>query len=247
MAYDDLAVIILAAGKGTRMKSALAKVLHKVADKSMVVHVIESARRVAPDHIHVVVGHQAERVKEEISHHVQVKYSLQKALLGTGDAVKSALGDIDPGIEHVLVLCGDVPLIETQTLDTLLKGHVEKSSTVTVLAALVEDPHGYGRIITDPDGRVIAIREQADASEAEKKINTVNTGIFCFNRHFLDIGIKEIQPDNNQAEYYLTDLVEIAQKQSETIIAVTMDDPSQVMGVNTLQELEKANKIIRNR
>ncbi len=243
--FKDLAIIILAAGKGTRMKSDLAKVLHKVSDKSMVVHVVEAAAKIAPDNIHVVVGHQAGKVQKEIDQFFNVSYSVQEQLLGTGDAVKAALPGLKSNINHVLVLCGDVPLIEPATLISLLEDHVQQNAKVTVLATNVENPTGYGRIVLNEKGQLLCIREEADASETERQIKNVNTGIYCFDCTLLRTAIKQLQPTNKQAEYYLTDVIEIAQNKHEKITAVTMDDPNQVMGVNTLKDLDRAEQLVQ--
>ena len=238
---NKIAVIILAAGKGSRMKSDLAKVLHKVAGKSMVNHVIEAAKEVASSHIHVVVGHQAETVQKEIQKDHNVQFVLQKELLGTGDAVKSALPGLDACIEHVLVLCGDVPLIKKQTIADLVSAHRNQPADLTVLAAKVNDPTGYGRIIQDNEGQLLAIREEADATDLERQIDIVNTGIFCFEKRFLESGLGRIQNNNSQGEYYLTDLVEVAvQNKAKTLVKIT-DDVEQVMGVNTMEQLTRIN------
>lgn len=241
---DTLSVIILAAGKGTRMKSDLPKVLHPVAGTPMVNHVVASAYSLCRDNIHVVVGHQAEKVRQVVSERFDVSFALQTELLGTGDAVKAALPDLAAHVRDVLVLCGDVPLIQPQTLESLVKTHGDTGAKVTVLAVDVEDPTGYGRIIRDSRGHVVAIREEADASAAEKAVRTVNTGIYCFDRGFLEIAVEALQPENSQAEYYLTDVIQIAFNQGEKIEAVTMADPRQVIGVNTREELEKAAGLI---
>ncbi|WP_300459076.1 sugar phosphate nucleotidyltransferase [Desulfobacula sp.] len=245
MGYKDVGIVILAAGKGTRMKSDMAKVLHKVAGKSMIVHVIECARKIARDNIHVVVGYQAEQVKNEINRWFKVKFALQPRLLGTGDAVKSALPGMMPHIKDVLVLCGDVPLIQEKTLRKLIDGHKKSQAKLTVLATDVEDPSGYGRIVLGKNNHLLCIKEEADASAAEKKINRVNTGIYCFDKALLMSIIDDIKPDNRQAEYYLTDGVEIAQKKGESILVLTMDDPREVVGVNTLEGLVKAESFIQ--
>lgn len=242
--YNDLAVVILAAGKGTRMKSELAKVLHKVSGKCMVNHVISAASSISPDHIHIVIGHQAELVQKEVLVYHDVHFALQSQLLGTGDAVKAALPGIGKNVNHVLVLCGDVPLIQPLTLTQLVNGHLSEDAKITVLSTIVDNPTGYGRIITDNNGDLVCIREEADASVSEKKVKMVNTGIYCFEKSFLAEAIEQIVPENNQAEYYLTDLVEIAKNKGEKITSITMDDPRQVMGVNTLQELDTANRLI---
>ena len=239
---DNIAVVILAAGKGTRMKSDLAKVLHQVAGKSMLVHVIEAALAVTSDHIHVVVGHQADQVKETVLKNHQVFFALQKSLLGTGDAVRAVLPGLSDSIKHVLVLCGDVPLIKQKTLLDLVNSHLAAKADLTVLAVNVKDPSGYGRIIQSLDGALLAIREEADASPAEKEIDLVNSGIFCFERGFLESGIGLITNNNKQGEYYLTDLVHIAVQQRAIARVEVTSDAEQVMGVNTLEQLSRINK-----
>lgn len=242
--HHELAVIILAAGKGTRMKSEKAKVLHQVSGKTMVFRVVDCAVKIAGKNVHVVVGHQAEEVKKEINQFFDVKFALQTQLLGTGDAVKSAVPGLAQGIKHVLVLCGDVPLIKEQTLKNLVAEHITHENKITVLATDIETPAGYGRIVFKDNGQMKCIREEADASVDEKKIKKVNTGIYCFEKQLLIAAINELKPDNNQAEYYLTDVIEIAQKKQEKIGVVTMLDHCQVMGVNTLEDLETVQSLI---
>ncbi len=246
MVYNDVGVVILAAGKGTRMKSDIAKVLHKIAKKSMVVHVIECAKKITRDNVIAVVGHQAQKVKDEVSRYFKVYFAVQEQLLGTGDAVKAAIPLFKSDIKDILVLCGDVPLIQENTLQNLLDYHKENQAKVSVLAVDVDDPNGYGRIVLDEHNNMICIKEEADASEIEKKIKTINTGIYCFDRKFLLSALDQIKPDNSQAEYYLTDVIEIAQKRHEKIVVVTMDDPRQVIGVNTLEDLNRAEFLFNN-
>lgn len=241
MAYNDVGIVILAAGKGTRMKSDIAKVLHKVANKSMIVRVVECAKKIARENVIVVVGYQAQKVKNEVSKFFKVDYAVQEALLGTGDAVKVAIPGLKPGIKDVLVLCGDVPLIQEDILRNLLEEHKKNQSKISVLATDLDDPTGYGRIVLDLQDNMLCIKEEADTTENEKKIKKVNTGIYCFDKDFLISVIDEIIPDNNQKEYYLTDVVEIARKRHEKMAVITMDDPKQVIGVNTLEELAKLN------
>lgn len=238
---NKIAVIVLAAGKGSRMKSDLPKVLHKVAGKSMVNHVIDAANKVALGHIHVVVGHQAEKVQKEVQKKHNVQFAFQRELLGTGDAVRAALPMVDPHIQHIVVLCGDVPLIRTQTIVELISTHQDRMADLTVLAAKVDDPTGYGRIIQGKNGLLLAIREEADATDTEKQINIVNSGIFCFEKRFLESGLTQIKNNNSQGEYYLTDLVEVAvQNQAKTFVKI-IDNPEQVMGVNTIEQLARIN------
>ncbi|OGR12979.1 MAG: nucleoside-diphosphate-sugar pyrophosphorylase [Desulfobacterales bacterium RIFOXYA12_FULL_46_15] len=246
MNFDDIGVVILAAGKGTRMKSDTAKVLHKVAQKSMIIHVIERALEiVSADSIHVVVGHQAEQVKEEIHKYYQVNYAYQTHLLGTGDAVKVAIPGLASRIKDVLVLYGDVPLIKEETLFMLVEAHKKSGAKITVLATEVDNPKGYGRIILDHCNHLLCIREEADATEAEKRINKVNSGIYCFDKDLLVSALNEISPENSQGEYYLTDVIEIAQKKNQIITVVVIEDSRQVIGVNTLEELDRAEYLIQ--
>ena len=240
----DLGVIILAAGKGTRMKSGLAKVLHPVGSRSMILHVVEQALKVTPENVYVVVGHQAEAVKEEISHWYEVGFAYQERLLGTGDAVKAAVPYLSLKIRDVLVLCGDVPLIRAKTLRELVARHKDSRSDITVLATEVDEPKGYGRIVLDDDGGLVCIREELDASLEEKRIQKINTGIYCFNRDFLVSALERLTPENSQKEYYLTDVIEIARQSKKKLSVVTVQDARQVVGVNTLEDLEKVAQML---
>jgi bifunctional UDP-N-acetylglucosamine pyrophosphorylase/glucosamine-1-phosphate N-acetyltransferase/UDP-N-acetylglucosamine pyrophosphorylase len=241
---DALSVIVLAAGKGSRMKSDLPKVLHTVAGKPMILHVIACACQVVPeDHIHVVVGHQSSKVQQAVSACYQVNFSRQRQLLGTGDAVRSALPALSQDVKDVVVLYGDVPLIQPETVKGLVLSHRVSRAKVTVLAADMECPAGYGRIVQDSPGNVIAIREEADASEAEKKIRCVNTGIYCFDRLFLSRAMNLLKPDNQQAEYYLTDVVGIACRENEKVTVKHLADIGQILGINTLDDLEKTRNL----
>ncbi len=245
MNFDDVGVVILAAGKGTRMKSDTAKVLHKVAQKSMIVHVVERALEISPDKVYIVVGYQAEKVKEEVGRFYQINFAYQKQLLGTGDAVKTALPGMDSQVKNILVLCGDVPLIRIKTLYELVKAHKKTHSEITVLATEVDNPKGYGRIILDSENHLLCIREEADATMVEKQIKRVNTGIYCFDKNFLVTALDEISPENSQGEYYLTDVIEIAQKKNQKITVITTEDSRQVIGVNTLEELDRAEYLMK--
>ena len=243
---DDLAIVILAAGKGTRMRSDIPKVLHRIAGKSMVLHVLACAEKLTPDNIYLVVGHRAQLVKDEVGRYFSVNFVTQKQLLGTGDAVKQALPFLTPGIKDVLVLCGDVPLIRQDTLVELVTTHRSTQAKLTVLAVDMENPEGYGRIVLDSSGEMVAIREDSDATTLEKQITTINTGIYCFDRGFIEQAIDLIRPDNSQAEFYLTDMVEIARSKGEKISVRIMTDPRQVIGVNNLDDLENAESLIHH-
>lgn len=237
---DALSVVILAAGKGSRMKSDLPKVLHKVAGKPMILHVIDCARQVVPDdRIHVVVGYQAKTVQQAVEGCCQVNFSMQHQLLGTGDAVKCALPGLSRDVRDVVVLYGDVPLIEPETVTGMVSVHRISHAKVTILAADLANPAGYGRILQDSHNRIVGVREEVDASDEEKKIQRINTGIYCFDRQFLSRALDRVTSDNRQAEYYLTDVVSIACKENEKIAVNVLKHPDRIMGVNTLDDLEK--------
>ncbi|MCW7755101.1 NTP transferase domain-containing protein [Desulfobotulus sp. H1] len=238
---EALAFIILAAGKGTRMRSDMAKVLHCVGGQPMVVRVAEAAMGLHPVACTVVVGHQAEAVREALQDY-PLSFALQEEQLGTGHAVACATDHIPPGCSHILVICGDTPLIRKQTLARLYAHHVHTGATLTLLAVQLEDPHGYGRIQRDAAGQIRAIVEEKDANAEEKKIGLVNTGFYCFNREFLEREIKNLRSDNVQKEYYLTDLVAVATAAGDRVECVCVDSPEEVMGVNSPENLEEANR-----
>lgn len=246
MSETELGIVILAAGKGTRMNSDLPKVLHRIREKPMIEYVAETAVALAGKSVYIVVGHQADKVRQEVSRRFSVRYVLQEALLGTGDAVKTALPVLDSDVEYVLVMCGDVPLIRKQTLRDLVECHRRNRNSLTVLAAEVDEPEGYGRILPDGTGRIVCIREHADAGEEEKKVRLVNTGIFCFDKEFLQVAIPKITAENEQKEYYLTDLIEIAGRGEEKSGVVKMSNPDEMMGVNTCEQLAQAEKFLKS-
>jgi bifunctional UDP-N-acetylglucosamine pyrophosphorylase / glucosamine-1-phosphate N-acetyltransferase len=229
--------VVLAAGKGVRMKSDLPKVAHMLCGKPMIVRVIEVLEKLGLDEIIVVVGYKAEIVKQELSGH-KVSYVEQKEQLGTGHAVKQAKPHIHSECT-VLVLAGDVPLIRESTLKELIFTHEKKHSAVTVLTAILDDPKGYGRIIRDKDGSVTKIVEQKDATPVEAAINEVNTGTYCFNSKDLFEALDSVRPNNVQKEYYLTDVLGITKNAGRTVHAFTVNDPLEVVGVNTIDELKK--------
>lgn len=241
---DRVAVIILAAGKGTRMKSERAKVLHSVAGKPMILYIIDVAVRIAGNDVVVVIGTQAEQVRKLVSAHADVEFVVQASQLGTGHATMCALPALGEHVEHVVILCGDVPLITTETLDLLIRTHISHNPMVTILGAEIDDPFGYGRLKQNADGTVERIVEQADATEEEKKIKTVNTGIYCINRKFLKAALCRIGTDNAQNEMYLTDIVSIAAGEGKKIELMLCRDNSEMYGINTRDDLERVESII---
>ena len=240
--YKEIGILVLAAGKGTRMQSEKAKVLHTINGRSMISHVLDCAVSVSDANVIVVVGHQSEQVQDEVARRFSVSFARQKELLGTGDAVRVALPYLRNGINHVVVLCGDVPLITAKTVKNLVDFHKNSQNSLTALAVKLDDPSGYGRMVLDSEKRFVAIREEADASMAEKKITLVNSGIYCFERQFLASALSRLTRNNAQKEYYLTDLVKIAAADGEKMGMVRAGDPSEVLGVNTLFQLKEAEQ-----
>jgi len=182
---SGVAVIILAAGLGTRMKSDKAKVLHEILGKAMVLYVVKTAKKVAGNNVILVIGNQAEKVREIVSEEYEAVFALQKEQLGTGHAVSCALPSLTGQIEHVLILCGDVPLIRANTLTRFTDDHLTAKRDISLLAVRIDDPAGYGRILTDENMNLTGIVEEADATEEQKKIKTINTGIYCVRKQFL--------------------------------------------------------------
>ena len=242
-----IAVVILAAGLGTRMKSNKAKVLHAVCGKPMVRYVVETAQKVAGSNVILVVGHQADEVRQIVSQQGTFYFALQTEQLGTGHAVLCALPHIPDSCEEVVILCGDVPLIKAQTIEALIGSHLAERRDISVLAVELANPTGYGRILLDIDGRVQAIVEEADASAQQKRIRLINTGIFCVKKEFLAEALPQIKSNNAQGEIYLTDIIEIAYCNRKHIGAVTGDNPIEVTGINTVEELKSVEKAMKNR
>jgi len=243
----SLAVIILAAGLGKRMKSNRAKVLHEVLGKPMVVYAVEAALPIAGKAVIVVVGYQAEEVLRVVAWGADVMFALQDRQMGTGHAVKCALPLLPPACEDVMVLCGDVPLITTATLKGLVAEHINSRRDITVLAVDLAQPHGYGRILLSPDGHVAGIVEEADANPEQKAIRTINSGIYCINRGFLEEALPCLTNANAQGEYYLTDIVRIAYESGRNVGAALALDPNEILGVNTLQDLTWVEEILGKR
>ena len=228
--------IVLAAGKGTRMKSSLCKVMHPVLNKPMIGHIVSTLKQADVDRIVVVVGHGADSVKEYLKDGVE--YALQEPQLGTGHAVMQA-NVLEHESGDTIVLCGDGPCIQKETV--LKAFEANKNYACTVLTSVLEDGAHYGRIVRNADGMVEKIVEAKDCDTDELKINEINTGIFCFKTQKLFQGLKEITTNNAQNEYYLTDLVEIFNRHNEKVNAMVVDDADETMGVNDRVDLAKAN------
>lgn len=241
---NNVAIVILAAGKGTRMKSDKAKVLHELKGRPMISYVVETAHGIAGDDVIVVIGHQKEEVRESVLKTAKTRFSIQEEQKGTGHAVMCALTEIQPHVRSVIVLCGDVPLIERKTIEDLIKKHDSEGCDVTVLTVHIDKPTGYGRIIMGPDGSVTRIVEEADANEEEKKVTLINSGIYCIETGFLKDALYRIKDDNNQGELYLTDIIGIAHDDGRKIGMSLCPTETEVIGVNTLDDLKRAEGLM---
>lgn len=241
--YSSISVVILAAGLGTRMKSDRAKVLHEIAGKSMISYVLDAAMGVAvSDHIVVVVGCQAEAVRSEAAKKGRIRFTFQERQLGTGHAVQCAMASIPPEAEDVVILCGDVPFISSETINRLVAQHRQEQRDVTLLSVMLNSPTGYGRVIRDRAGDVSSIIEEADASMEEKRVNIVNAGIYCVKKGFLAWALGRINSNNAQHEMYLTDIVGVAYMSQKRIGTLVVSDADEVMGINSVADLARAEQ-----
>ncbi|MHB8769408.1 MAG: NTP transferase domain-containing protein [Syntrophales bacterium] len=238
---EGFGAVILAAGEGKRMKSSLAKVLHPVGGVPMLSHSLAAARSAGARRIVVVIGHQAERIRS-LYRGEDLLFAEQRELLGTGHAVLQAREFFLDYEGAVIVLCGDVPLILPGTLRMLFDCHRAEGATVTVLTTRPPDPAGYGRVVTAADGSIRRIVEERDATEAEKAIAEINTGIYCVQSSFLFAAVAGLENLNAQREYYLTDIVEMAGRDGLRVASCSAADPLEVMGINTPEELATANR-----
>lgn len=236
-------IIILAAGKGTRMKSQLPKVLHKVGGKPMVEHLIERATDLQVQSPMVVYGHAGEQLKKALAHHT-ITWVEQSQQLGTGHAVLQALPHVDDKVTY-LILVGDAPLIRQSTLEALTKA--SKNSGIAVLSVYLDNPFGYGRIVRHADGYVKRIVEQKDAGEEEQKINEINSGVFAIRGDLLKSLLPKIDNNNSQKEYYLTDIVALANAAGHPVAGHVINDIEEVLGCNNKVQLAQLERIYQYR
>ncbi len=241
-----LSTIILAAGKGTRMKSDKAKVLHELFFAPMIHHVLHALTPLKAAKNMMVVGHQRQKVMEALQT-FSVDYVVQEEQLGTGHAVLCCEGALKNAKGTIMILCGDTPLIQTATLQAMHEHHVTTDATITVMTTVLEQPTNYGRIITGKDKNVIAIVEEKDASPEEKNIKEINAGIYCVDADFLFEALKGVGTDNSQGEVYLTDIVSIAVGKGQKVHKYTNPFPHDVLGVNSRVELAKAHNELQLR
>ena len=240
---QGLAAVILAAGKGTRMKSALPKVLHPICGVPMLQYPLQAARQAGFEQLQVVIGHQSEAVRETFSS-AQVSWVEQTEQLGTGHALLCAAEALSDFSGTLLLLCGDVPLLRAETLQQLLAFHAQQQAAVTVLTAEMPNPTGYGRIIRNGE-QVLQIVEEKDASEQQRQVQEINTGTYLFDAAFVFAALKNLKTDNAQGEYYLTDVVAAAAAAGKKTRAICVSDPTEVMGINDRCQLAEAEALMR--
>ena len=234
--------IILAAGKGTRLKSSLPKVLHQIANKPMIHHVIDACKSANVNDICLVVGYKKELVIENCSNY-ETSYSVQEEQLGTGHAVICALENIKSSdCEQIIILAGDCPLIQPETISELIHHHEFTNAAATLLTGVLPDAKNYGRIIRTKSNTICAIQEAKDCTEEELKINEFNSGIYCFNKDKLIKSIQKLQTNNAQNEYYLTDIIKILHEENNTISGHCINTVYEVLGANTQEELQLLNE-----
>ncbi len=242
----SLAIVILAAGQGKRMKTDLAKVLQPVGGRPMVCYVIQAARELKPERMILVVGYQRERVMDVLRGE-GVEFAIQEEQLGTAHALmqtRPVLGHF-PG--DLMVLCGDTPLLTAETIAGLLERHRTSSARATVLTAFLETPFGYGRILRSPENMLEAIVEEKDATPEQRSIREINTGTYCFRSPLIFDILSEVDQDNLQGEFYLTDGIAILRSRGFPVAAAMAQDSQEVLGVNTEEQLVDAERIMISR
>ena len=242
--HGNVTAVILAAGKGTRMGLDKAKVLHELAGRALVAHVLDTCKRLGVGQSVAVVGWQRDAV-EAVVKPLGAECVLQDKQLGTGHAVLCA----EPAVrgDTVIVLCGDCPMTPPELLDDLLKKHVTAKAACTGVAARMADPSGYGRMLTDTNGRLVRIVEHKDATPEQRAITLINSGIYAFDRAQLFRCLKQVKPSNAQGEYYLTDVVAMLVSEGRAVELVVTDDVASVLGVNTPADLAQAEQLYAKR
>ena len=239
-----LHVVILAAGQGIRMKSALPKVLHRISGRPMVEHVLQASESLDPETTTIIIGHQAPVIRSALRERPSLQFAIQEPQLGTAHALQQAEPLLAGRRGTLVLLSGDVPLLRPQTLQKLVEAHRGASAAATVVTAVIERPYGYGRIIRT-DGQIARIVEERDASPAERQVREINSGIYAFDLEPLFETLRSIAAKNAQGEYYLTDLVSIYRKRKLPVETLIVDDPGEVRGVNSRSELAEMSASMR--
>ena len=242
----DLHVVVLAAGKGTRMKSQMPKVLHEAGGLPLIEYVLRTANRLNPASVVVIVGHQADSIRQALGERLGLAFASQEPQLGTGHALLQAEPLLKGSAGTLVLLSGDVPLLRSETVNALVRTHEERSAAATVLTALVDNPDGYGRVVRNA-GEISAIVEHKDASPADRDIREINSGIYAFDITPLFESLQAIGSSNAQGEYYLPDLVKIYRGHGLKVETVRLDDPDEILGVNSRKELAHVATILKAR
>jgi bifunctional UDP-N-acetylglucosamine pyrophosphorylase / glucosamine-1-phosphate N-acetyltransferase len=241
----DTHVVILAAGKGTRMKSALPKVLHRVAGQPLIDHVLASAQALHPSSTTVVVGHQAEALKAALARHSGLSLVVQEPQLGTAHALLQTEPVLRASRGLLVLLSGDVPLLTADTLKKLVDRHASRGASMTVVTASVDDPHGYGRIVRSGE-QIARIVEEKDATSSERQIREINSGIYAFSLEGLFDAVRGVAAENAQREYYLPDLVSIYRQKGLVVETVSVSNADEIRGINSRSELAAVSRIVRD-
>jgi len=249
---NNLDVIVLAAGKGVRMKSDIPKVLHLLCGKPMIEHVIETILNLNPNRIYLVVGYQSDKIKEFVNEKFisklnKIEFVTQEQQLGSGHAVRCVTSYIKDTDGDILIMYGDTPLITNKTLDKLITTHKKNNNDLTLLTARVNNPFGYGRIITDEKANVVEIKEELDLSDIEKEIKEINVGVYCIRKELIIKNIDKIKINERKNEYYFTDIVKILYQQNKKIKVVLTDNNDEIIGINTKDEIIHAEKLLQER
>jgi len=245
MSNNDLAIVILAAGKGTRLKSSLAKVLHRAGGRTLVEHIVRSCEALKARETAVVVGHQAEQVAAVVEP-LEAVTALQQPQNGTGHAMlvaKRAIGRA----KFAVVLPGDAPLVRTETLKALIAAHRNGNAAATILSAVLADPSGYGRVVRKSETAVSAIVEESQLTDEQREINEINSAIYCFTLEKLWPALAQVKPNNKHRELYLTDAIAVLNAKGETVLAQVANDSREVLGCNTRADLAEVDRIFRER
>jgi len=242
----NISTAIMAAGKGTRMKSDLPKVLHKLNNRAMVHYVIDLAEKIGSEKIVLIVGHKKELVEKECAAR-KVEFALQSPQLGTGHAVQMTESFFESYSGDILILSGDVPLLTENSISALVKQHNESKAMATLLTADLDDPTGYGRVQRNPDGSVKRIIEHKDATPDELKIKEINVGIYIFNARMLFKALKLVKNNNSQGEYYLPDVIPMFINDSLAVHAIKSKNFDETRGINTIEQLKEAETILLRR
>jgi bifunctional UDP-N-acetylglucosamine pyrophosphorylase/glucosamine-1-phosphate N-acetyltransferase len=242
-----VAAIILAAGKGTRMKSNLIKVMHPLGERPLIFWPLQAAKLAGASRIAVVIGHQAEKVQQYFAGEAAITFAMQEEQLGTGHAAAAAEEALAGFSGTVFILCGDVPLLRAATLTAMLAHHEKRGAAITVLTTHLDNPYGYGRVVKREGGRISRIVEEKDADPEEREICEINSGIYCVAADFLFRALQGLKNDNAQGEYYLTDIIKTAAEENRLCLSYQTGDADEVMGVNDRVQLATAAAIHRQR